>query len=82
MLKEASARAPSNTSTTTVLRGISTSSTSEVEGQSGQSEALPTIGMIMPISGCLATEFESKKHRSNYFREVQNICVEGKVVKT
>jgi hypothetical protein len=36
----------------------------------------------MPISGASALEFETKKERKHYFREVQNICVEGRVEKT
>jgi hypothetical protein len=36
----------------------------------------------MPISGGSALEFETKKERKHYFREVWNICVEGRVEKT
>jgi hypothetical protein len=36
----------------------------------------------MPISGGSALEFETKKERKHYFREVRNICVEGRVPKT
>jgi hypothetical protein len=36
----------------------------------------------MPISGGSALEFETKKERKHYFREVRNICVEGRVEKT
>jgi hypothetical protein len=36
----------------------------------------------MPISGGSALEVETKKERKHYFREVQNICVEGRVEKT
>jgi hypothetical protein len=36
----------------------------------------------MPISGGSALEFETKKERKNYLREVRNICVEGRVEKT
>jgi hypothetical protein len=36
----------------------------------------------MPISGGSALEFETKKERMHYFREVRNICVEGRVEKT
>jgi hypothetical protein len=36
----------------------------------------------MPISGGSALEFESKKERKHYFREVQNICMEGRVERT
>jgi hypothetical protein len=36
----------------------------------------------MPISGGSVLEFETKKERKHYFREVRNICVEGRVEKT
>jgi hypothetical protein len=36
----------------------------------------------MPILGGSALEFETKKERKHYFREVRNICVEGRVEKT
>jgi hypothetical protein len=36
----------------------------------------------MPISGGSALEFETKTERKHYFREVRNICVEGRVEKT
>jgi hypothetical protein len=36
----------------------------------------------MPISGGSALEFETKKEQKHYFREVRNICVEGRVEKT
>jgi hypothetical protein len=42
---------------------------------------LPSVGTIMPISGGSALEFETKKERKHYFREVRNICVEGRVEK-
>jgi hypothetical protein len=48
----------------------------------GQNDPLPSVGTIMPISGGSALEFETKKERKHYFREVQNICVEGRVEKT
>jgi hypothetical protein len=47
-----------------------------------QSNPLPSIRTIMPISGGSALEFETKKKRKHYFREVRNICVEGRVEKT
>jgi hypothetical protein len=47
----------------------------------GQSDPLPSVGTIMPILGS-ALEFETKKERKHYFREVRNICVEGRVEKT
>jgi hypothetical protein len=36
----------------------------------------------MPISEGSALEFETKKERKHYFREVRNICVEGRVQRT
>jgi hypothetical protein len=36
----------------------------------------------MPISGGSTLEFKTKKERKHYFREVRNICVEGRVEKT
>jgi hypothetical protein len=36
----------------------------------------------MPISGGSALEFETKKEQKHHFREVRNICVEGRVEKT
>jgi hypothetical protein len=48
----------------------------------GQNDPLPSVGTIMPISGGSALEFETKKERKHYFREVRNICVEGRVERT
>jgi hypothetical protein len=48
----------------------------------GKSDPLPYVGTIMPISGGSALEFETKKEQKHYFREVRNICVEGRVEKT
>jgi hypothetical protein len=48
----------------------------------GQNDPLPSVGTIIPISGGSALEFETKKERKHYFREVRNICVEGRVEKT
>jgi hypothetical protein len=48
----------------------------------GQSDPLPSVGTIMPISGGSALEFETKKERKHYFRDMRNICVEGRVEKT
>jgi hypothetical protein len=45
----------------------------------GKNDPLPFVGTIMPISGGSALEFETKKERKHYFREVRNICVEGRV---
>jgi hypothetical protein len=48
----------------------------------GQNDPLPSVGTIMPISGGSALEFETKKERKHYFREVRNICVEERVERT
>jgi hypothetical protein len=48
----------------------------------GQNDPLPSVGTIIPISGGFALEFETKKERKHYFREVRNICVEGRVERT
>jgi hypothetical protein len=50
--------------------------------QNAQPAALPTFGMIMPISGGSSLEFENKKQRRNYFRQVHSIMVDGPVQKT
>ena len=42
-----------------------------------QPSPLPTFGMIMPISGCSSLEFENKRQRKNYFRQVHSIMPEG-----
>jgi hypothetical protein len=47
----------------------------------GQSNPLPFVETIMPISGGSALEFETKKEQKHYFCEVRNICVEGRVEK-
>jgi hypothetical protein len=52
------------------------------EEKSNTQNALPTFGMIMPITGGSSLEFENKRQRCNYFREVHNILVDGLVVKT
>jgi hypothetical protein len=40
-------------------------------------KALPSFGTIMPITGGSAMEFETKRHRSNYFRSVNIIINDG-----
>jgi hypothetical protein len=47
----------------------------------GQNDPLQSIGTIMPISGGSTLEFQTKKERKHYFREVRNICVEERVEK-
>jgi len=47
--------------------------------QNAQAAALPTFGMIIPISGGSSLEFENKKQRKNYFRQVHSIMVDGPV---
>jgi hypothetical protein len=44
--------------------------------------ALPTFGTIMPIVGGSLLEFENKRQRRDYFRQVHRILVDGLVVKT
>jgi hypothetical protein len=41
----------------------------------GQNDPLPSIRTILPISGGSALEFETKKERKHYFREVRNIPI-------
>jgi hypothetical protein len=48
----------------------------------GQNDPLPFIETIMPTSGGSTLEFRTKKEPKHYFREVWNICVEGRVEKT
>jgi hypothetical protein len=48
----------------------------------GQNDLLPSVGTILPISGGSALEFDYKKDSKHYFREVDNICVEGRVERT
>jgi hypothetical protein len=48
----------------------------------GQNDQLPSVGTILPISGGSALEFDSKNDKKNYFREVRNICMEGRVERT
>jgi hypothetical protein len=48
----------------------------------GQKDPLPSVGTIMPISRGSVLEFETKKERKHYFREVRNIYVVGRVEKT
>jgi hypothetical protein len=43
----------------------------------GQNDPLPSVRTILPISSGSAPEFDSKKDRKHYFREVRNICVDG-----
>jgi hypothetical protein len=52
------------------------------EEKSNTQNALPTFGMIMPIAGGSLLEFENKRQRHNYFRQVHNILVDGPVIKT
>ena len=47
-----------------------------------QPAALPTFGMIMPISGRSSLEFENKRQRRDYFQLVHSILVDGPVKKT
>jgi hypothetical protein len=48
----------------------------------GQNDPLPSIGTSLPISGSSPLEFDSKKDKKHYFREVRNICVERRVERT
>jgi hypothetical protein len=48
----------------------------------GQNDSLPSIGTILPISDGSALKFYCKRDRKNYFREVCNIIVEGRVERT
>jgi hypothetical protein len=48
----------------------------------GQNDPLPFVGTILPISGGSTLEFDCKKDRKHYFREVRNICVEERVERT
>jgi hypothetical protein len=43
------------------------------------SKALPSFGVIMPITGGSAMEFETKKQQNNYFRFVNTIINDGLV---
>ena len=43
---------------------------------------LPSFGMIMPISGGSTLEFENKRQRRDYFRQVNSILVDGPAKKT
>jgi hypothetical protein len=53
------------------------SSRPESSSRTQNSKALPSFKTIMPISGGLAMEFETKKQRSNYFRSVNTIINDG-----
>jgi hypothetical protein len=48
----------------------------------GQNDPLPSVGIILPIASGSALKFDCNKDRKHYFREVQNICVEGRVERT
>src|SRR6185437_9905385 len=45
----------------------------ENQTTNGQPAALPTFGMIMPISGGSTLDFENKRQRRDYFRQVHCI---------
>ena len=45
--------------------------------QQSRSNALPTFGMIMAISGGSSLEFDNKRQIKNYFRQVHSIISEG-----
>ena len=47
-----------------------------------QPSALPTFGMIMPISGGSTLDFENKRQRRDYFRQVHCIVLEGPTKRT
>jgi hypothetical protein len=49
----------------------------ESSSRTQNSKALPSFGTIMQILGGSAMEFETKKHRSNYFRSVNTIINDG-----
>jgi hypothetical protein len=38
---------------------------------------LPSLGTIIPITRGSAMEFETKRHRNNYFRSVDTIINDG-----
>src|SRR6185312_9831678 len=49
----------------------------ENQTTNGRPAALPTFGMIMLISGGSTLDFENKRQRRDYFRQVQCIVSEG-----
>jgi hypothetical protein len=49
---------------------------SRPESSSRTHKSLPYFGTIMPISGGLAIEFETKKQRNNYFKSVTSSSME------
>ncbi|XP_072147966.1 uncharacterized protein [Setaria viridis] len=53
----------------------------EPSTQNNNQNSLPTFGMIMPITGGSSLEFENKRQRRNYFREVNVIIPDGPPMK-
>ena len=54
----------------------------ENQTTNSQPAALPSFGMIMPISGGSTLEFENKRQRMDYFRQVHCIVSEGPTKRT
>ena len=54
----------------------------ENQTTNSQPAALPTFGMIMPISGGSTLDFENKRQRRDYFRQVHCIISEGPTKRT
>jgi hypothetical protein len=47
-----------------------------------QTEAFPTHGTILTITGCSNTNFDTKQQRRDYYREVNHVAVEGPIAQT
>ena len=54
----------------------------ESQTTNSQPAALPSFGMIMPISGSSTLDFENKRQRRDYFRQVHCIVSEGPTKRT
>ena len=54
----------------------------ESQTTNSQLAALPSFGMIMPISGGSTLDFENKRQRRDYFRQVHCIVSEGPTKRT
>jgi len=54
----------------------------ENQTTNSQPAALPSFGMIMPISGGSTLDFENKRQRRDYFRQVHCIVSEGPTKRT
>jgi hypothetical protein len=55
---------------------------SQTQEPQQQNEAFPTHGTILIITGGSNTDFDTKQHCQDYYREVNHVVIEGPITQT